>query len=127
MELATIIVMLALAEYIFFTARVGISRGKLGVEAPTCTGNEQFERMFRVQQNTLEQLIVFVPATYAFAYYVNNFWVVVPGAIFVIGRLLYSNGYISNPAGRAPGMIASMLANVVMVIGTLGMLLWGMI
>ena len=52
---------------IFFTARVGISRGKLGVEAPACTGNEQFERMFRVQQNTLEQLIVFVPATYAVA------------------------------------------------------------
>jgi uncharacterized membrane protein YecN with MAPEG domain len=127
MELATIIVMLALAEYIYFTARVGAARGKTGVEAPACTGNEQFERVFRVQQNTLEQLIIFVPATYAFAYYVDNFWVVVPGVIFLIGRLMYSNGYTNNPAARAPGMIATLLSNALMVAVTLGMLVWGMI
>ena len=37
MEYATIIVMLALVEYIWFTVRVGGNRVKLGVDAPACS------------------------------------------------------------------------------------------
>ena len=127
MEYATIIVMLALAEYIFFTGRVGASRAKLGVDAPACTGNETFERMFRVQQNTLEQLIIFIPATFAFAYYVSASWVLLPGAIFIIGRFMYSIAYTNNPDKRAPGMIATILTNAALVLIILGKLVWGMI
>ena len=127
MEYATIIVMLALAEYLYFIGRVGISRTKLGVEAPACTGNEAFERVFRVQQNTLEQLIIFIPATFAFAYYVSELWVLLPGALFIIGRFMYSNAYTNAPAKRAPGMLATIFTNAALVLITLGKLLWGMI
>ena len=82
MENATIIVMLALALYLYFTVRVGANRGKLDVNAPACSGNEKIERMFRVQQNTLEQLIVFIPATFAFAFYLSPAWVLLPGGLF---------------------------------------------
>jgi uncharacterized membrane protein YecN with MAPEG domain len=119
MEYATIIVMLALAEYIYFTGRVGASREKLGIEAPACTGNDQFERKFRVQQNTLEQLIIFVPATYTFAFYVSELWVWLPGAVFILGRFHYSSAYEKDPSKRTPGMLGTMFANIALVLGTL--------
>nr|NIP19010.1 MAPEG family protein [Xanthomonadales bacterium]NIX13796.1 MAPEG family protein [Xanthomonadales bacterium] len=72
-----------------------------------------------VQMNTLEQLIVFVPATFAFARYVSGSWVLLPGAVFIIGRLMYSSAYLKDPRTRAPGMIATMLANTVLVIAVL--------
>lgn len=127
MEIATIIVMLALAEYIYFTVRVSASRGKLEVHAPACEGNETFERFFRVQQNTLEQLIIFIPATFAFAYYVSPVWVLVPGGLFLIGRFLYSIAYIKEPKSRAPGMVMTLFANAALVLATLINLLMRMV
>lgn len=119
METATLIVMLALLEYFGFTAKVGALREKSKIEAPTCTGDHAFECAFRVQQNTLEQLIMFIPATYAFAFYVSATWVWVPGAAFIIGRFLYYNAYTKKPDSRAPGMIMTMLASAVLVLGVL--------
>ena len=127
MEYATIIVMLALLEYIWFTVRVGASRGKYEISAPATSGNKTWERAFRVQQNTLEQLIIFIPGTYAFAYYLSDTWVWVPGAMFIVGRFLYSGEYISNPDSRVPGMSLTLLANAALVVGVLGKLLWGLI
>lgn len=119
METATLIVMLALLEYFGFTAKVGSLRGKTGVKAPACTGNDEFERAFRVQQNTLEQLIIFIPATYAFAYYVSATWVWIPGAAFIIGRFLYYNEYTSKPDSRVAGMGITLLTNVALIVAVL--------
>ena len=119
METATLIVMLALLEYTWFTMRVGFNRGKFGIDAPATSGNETWERMFRIQQNTLEQLVVFIPGTYAFAAYVSTKWLWLPGALFIVGRFLYSGEYLSKPASRAPGMAMTLLANVILVLGTL--------
>ncbi|MBT8061711.1 MAG: MAPEG family protein [Xanthomonadales bacterium] len=119
METATLIVMLALVEYFYFTGRVGAWRGKYKVDAPKCTGDEMFEKGFRVQQNTMEQLVIFIPGTYAFAYYVSQKWVWVPAALFLIGRLLFSHEYLTKPDSRVPGMAMTLLANATLVIGTL--------
>jgi uncharacterized MAPEG superfamily protein len=127
METATLIVMVALVEYMYFTMRVGGMRGKTNMAPPACTGNEAFERAFRVQQNTLEQLIIFIPGTYAFSYYVSGTWVLLPAAMFIIGRWLYSLEYIKDPKTRVPGMALTLLANAVLVIGVMGKLIMGMI
>ena len=127
MEYATLIVLLALLQYVWFTGRVGISREKYNIEAPACDGDENWERRFRVQQNTLEQLIVLVPASFAFAYYMSPIWVLLPGGLFIIGRFLYSAEYIKDPKTRTPGMVMTMLGNVVLVLGALFGLLKGMI
>ena len=119
MDHATLIVLLALLQYVWFTARVGISRGKYAVNAPACEGDETWNCLFRVQQNTMEQLIVFVPASYAFAIYLSEVWVLVPGLAFLIGRFLYSAEYIKDPKSRTPGMAITLLANVVLVLGGL--------
>ena len=119
METATLIVMLALLEYTWFTLRVGFNRDKFGVNAPATTGNETWERMFRIQQNTMEQLVMFIPATFAFAHFVSVRWVWLPGVMFIVGRFLYSMEYLGSPSSRVPGMSLTLLSNVILIIGTL--------
>ncbi|MCG8379040.1 MAG: MAPEG family protein [Proteobacteria bacterium] len=119
MEYAIVVIMLALAQYLFFTMKTGLSRGKYGIDAPKCVGDENFERIFRIQQNTMEQLIVFIPALLTFSYYVSPVWGPVIGLIFIAGRFVYFNAYINEPAKRGPGMMMTLLANAVLVLGTI--------
>ena len=126
MEYAPIIVMRALLEYIWFTVRVGASRGKYEVKAPNCTGDDTFERLFRVQQNTLEQLIIFIPGIFAFAHFVSVKWSWLPGGLFIVGRFMYSSEYINKPDSRVPGMSMTLLANAICVIGALFVLITGL-
>ena len=127
MENASLVVLLALFQYVWFTVRVGLARGKYNVNAPACDGDENFERLFRVQQNTLEQLIVLIPASYAFAYYLSPLWVLAPGFAFILGRFLYSTEYIKDPKTRTPGMGLTLAANAVLLVGALFGLLKGML
>jgi len=86
-ELAMITV-LALLEYSVLGAMVGRARQKYGVEAPATTGNPDFERYFRVHENTLESLIVFLPAVWIFSLTVNYHFGVALGALFLIARII---------------------------------------
>ena len=119
MEFTALIVLLALVQYIWFSVRVGSSRGRYVVEAPRTTGDEAWERLFRVQMNTLEQLIVFVPGMFLFAVYVSNAWAWLPGVVFIAGRQLYALEYVKDPKTRAPGMALTLLANAVLLVGSL--------
>mgnify|MGYP001828293353 CR=1 FL=1 len=119
MEYTAALILLSLVQYLYFTLRVGAGRSKYGVDAPHTSGNENWERLFRVQQNTLEQLIVFVPATALFGMYVSARWVLLPGLLFLVGRQLYSWEYVKNPRSRGPGMGLTLLANAALVIGAL--------
>src|SRR5262245_37668759 len=89
-----IVVLVALLEYTVFSALVGRARVRHGIKAPATVGNPDFERVYRVQQNTLECLIVFVPAVWIFGLYVNPLIGAGLGAVFVIARAIYAAGYI---------------------------------
>ena len=117
MEYTSIIIMLALGQYMYFLGKTGAARGKYGIKAPACTGDENFERIFRVQQNTLEQLIIFIPAQFAFAWYVSPVWGAVVGIIYIVGRFVYAYAYIKSPARRGPGMLMTFISNGVLVLG----------
>ena len=119
MEFVWLLILIALAQFIFFTGKVGAARGKFDVPAPKTVGNEEWERLFRVQQNTMEQLILFVPGMIAFATYVSETWALLPGAAFVIGRLLYGMTYAKDPEKRAPGAVMSIFSNIILVAGGL--------
>jgi len=119
MEYVTIIAMLALVEFMAFGSAVGKARGKSGVVAPAVTGDETFERVFRVHQNTLEQLIVFIPSLYAFAFYVNELAAVVLGLIFLIGRAMYFRAYTADPSTRGKGMLLSFGPNAILALGAI--------
>ena len=119
MAAVTAIAMLALIEYIYFAVEVGRARGRSGLQAPAVTGDPHFERVYRAHYNTLEQLIVFLPALYAAGYYVHELYAVALGLVFLIGRAIYFRAYVADPARRGPGFVIGMLANLALVIGGL--------
>ena len=119
MHFATLLILLSLLQYLAFITRTGLARGKFGIQAPAMTGNEHWERILRVQQNTAEQLHVFIPAVASFAHFTHSTWVLVPGSLYITGRQYYSMTYVRNPAKRAPGMVMTFVANVILVIGAL--------
>ena len=113
------IILIALLQFIFFTGRTGFSRNKYDIQAPKTVGNDNWERIFRVQQNTLEQLVIFIPSMIIFSLYLSPTWVILPGVLFIIGRQIFSRLYIQNPQSRGPGMIVSFLSNIILVVGSL--------
>jgi len=119
MEYPTLVVLLALLQYVWFSMRVGMARGKYNIEGPSCTGDEGFERVFRVQQNTLEQLIIFVPASFAFAQFVSPLWAAMLGWVFIVGRFLYAAEYVKDPKTRTLGFALTFLPNAALLIGAL--------
>ena len=119
MEYVTLVVILALAEYLYFMGAAGNARRRYDIKAPATTGNVQFERYLRVQANTLEQLIVFIPAIYLAAMYTNEAAAAATGSFFLVGRALYYRGYVKDPAKRAPGMMLGYIATLLLVLGAL--------
>ena len=119
MSLVSLAVVLALLEYAILGLLVGQARGKYKVPAPATTGDPIFERYFRVHQNTMEQLVVFVPAMFIFAAYVNGLVAAALGLLFVIARAIYARGYISNPEKRASGAAITFIVNAILVVGSL--------
>lgn len=112
-----LVTLIALLEYFGFAMAVGRARYRYGVKAPATTGNEDFERYYRVQMNTLEQLIIFIPALWAFAIFVNVTWATVLGAIFIVGRALFFTGYVKAAEKRSLGFSLSMLPTLALLIG----------
>ena len=117
MAYVDIVTALALLQFMAFGMQVASARGKYGVHAPAVTGNEIFERHFRVQQNTLEQLIVFLPGLYLFAHYFNALWAAGLGLIYLIGRQVYSASYVKDPKSRSAGFGLTFQPTVILIIG----------
>lgn len=119
MALVNLIVALALLQFFAFATAVGIAREKYNVAAPATTGNEVFERYFRVQMNTMELLIMFVPAIWMFGFYVSAHVAAGLGAVYLIGRGVYFFSYVKDPKKRSLGFGLSAGPVVALVIGAL--------
>ena len=119
MEPVAIVTVLMLLQFFYFALLVGRARVRLGVKAPAVTGDPLFERYFRVQQNTMEQLIVVLPSLWLFGWYVDPLWAALVGIVFIIGRQVYLRGYVADPATRGRGFIIGNLAQTVLLFGGL--------
>ena len=117
MAYVDIVTALAVLQFIVFAFRVGGARVRYGVKAPATTGNEVFERHFRVQQNTMELLLVLLPGIYLFSRYWNPLWAAGLGALYLIGRELYAYAYVRNPDRRGAGFGLSFLPAVTLLAG----------
>jgi uncharacterized MAPEG superfamily protein len=125
MEYVAIVTILVLIQYLWFGTEVGIMRGRYGVKAPAITGAPEFERMFRVQQNTMEQLVVVVPSLWLYATYVSATWAAGLGLVFIAARFVYRYAYVKDPGGRSLGFTAGFLVTVVLLAGCLWKLVSG--
>lgn len=119
MEVVAIVTSLALAQFVFFSIQVGSMRGKHGISAPATTGHPEFERMFRIQQNTMEQLVAFIPALWMFGWLVNPLWAAGLGIVFIVGRFIYWSSYRKDPAARGAGFTITFLPTAVMLVWSL--------
>ncbi|MGC1457936.1 MAG: MAPEG family protein [Steroidobacteraceae bacterium] len=112
-----LVILLALIEYMVFGFLVGGARARYKIAAPATSGHPEFERTFRVHYNTLEMLVVFVPAIWLFGMYLNPRWSAIIGVVFVVGRALYAIGYIRAPEKREVGAMLSFASLAVLLGG----------
>ena len=114
-----LVALLVLVQYLLFGALVGRARGKYGVHAPATTGNEVFERYYRVQMNTLELMVVLLPAMWIAAAYWDPRWIAAAGVVYLVGRLIYLRAYTRDPGSRALGFMLSVAPISVLLVAAL--------
>lgn len=122
-----LVIVLALLQYLFFGMLVGRARTRYGVKAPAVTGDPIFERHYRVQMNTLELLIIFLPALWIASAHIAPLWIAALGAVYLAGRFLYLRSYVRAPEKRSLGFGLSALPILILLavdlIGALRVLL----
>ena len=119
MNYVDLVAILAVGQLLFFAVLVGRARGLYGVKAPAVTGHEMFERAYRVQMNTLELMVAFLPALYIAAKYWPQAWVAGAGAVYLVGRFIYWRSYTSAPGSRGVGFGLSMLPVLALLLAAL--------
>lgn len=126
-NLVALVAILSLALYLYMSIRVSQARAKYGVPAPATSGNPDFERVFRVHQNTLEGLVLYLPSLYLFSTYVEPYIAAVLGVFWIIGRYVYMEGYIEAPERRSAGFGIQALATIILLLGALVGIVWNML
>jgi glutathione S-transferase len=119
-----LITLLAILFYFYTSAQVARARVKYGVKLPAISGNEDFERVFRVQMNTLEWLPIFLPSLWLFAIYISDRIAAIAGLVWIAGRIVYMIGYTEAAPKRSPGFFIQALAAAVLLFGALGAIIW---
>jgi glutathione S-transferase len=105
-----VVTLLAVILYFWIGFQVGQARVKFGVKAPATTGHPDFERVFRVQMNTLEWMPIFLPAMWLAAIYVSDIGAAVLGVVWITGRALYMQGYRQAAQKRETGFFVQAIA-----------------
>ncbi|MDP5030475.1 MAG: MAPEG family protein [Paraglaciecola sp.] len=118
MPYVDLVAILAVLQFFFFALMTGRARMVTGVKAPATSGHEDFDRMYRVQMNTLELLVMFLPALLlAGKYFSGLTWLVAAlGSMYIIGRFVYWRAYVGDPAKRGLGFGLSMLPILVLIL-----------
>jgi glutathione S-transferase len=119
-SLTAIATLLSLVLYITFGLQVGRARSKSGIHAPAMTGDPVLERALRVQTNTLEWLPIYLVSLWLFAIYWGDIGAFVLALVWIVGRLLYSRGYMADPGKRETGFMIQAVVCLILLLGALG-------
>ncbi|HEX4272155.1 MAG TPA: MAPEG family protein [Rhizomicrobium sp.] len=116
--LSGISTLLAVLLLMFTFWQVAHMRGRHGIQAPAMIGHPVFERAVRVQMNTLEQFAIFLPLLWMATLYFRLYpWVPsIVGVVWVLGRIIYSMGYMRDPGARHTGFLISFIATIALLI-----------
>ena len=116
--------MLAILLYLFTSIQVSKARVAFGVKVSATSGNPDFERVFRVQMNTLEWMPIFLPSLWLFAIYISDIGAALLGLVWIAGRILYLIGYSEAAAKRGRGFGIQASAAIILWVGALGTIVW---
>jgi len=125
MHLVHTVAMLAVLQFFVFSFLAGRARAKSDLVAPAMLGDEQFERAFRVQMNTLEQLVCFLPSLFIAAIYWPDAAMASIGIVYLIGRIVYRFAYVSDPSKRALGFLLTVIPTMILMLAALAGALLG--
>jgi glutathione S-transferase len=117
-NLTALVTVCALFVYMAVTINVGRARAKYNVQPPATTGNANFERVLRVQQNTLENIVPFLAGLWLFSLLVDPKIGAGIGAAWVVGRILYAWGYYQAAEKRGPGFGIAILSQFALLLGS---------
>ncbi|MEH2011608.1 MAPEG family protein [Nostoc sp.] len=117
-SLTSLLTVLTLLFYLVITINVSRARTKYKVLPPQTVGDRNFERVLRVQQNTLEQIVFFLPSLWLFSFYVSPLWSTILGAVWLVGRIAYALGYYQAAEKRLIGFGLSSLSSTLLVLGS---------
>ena len=123
LTLPALVTLAAVFVYFVTTLNVGRAREKYKIVAPAVTGNLDFERVYRVQMNTVEQIVAFLPALWLFAIYLSPVWASAFGVVWIVGRILYAVGYTRSADKRDVGFGVTFIAFAALWAGAA----WGVI
>ena len=118
---------LSILFYFFTGIQVSKARVAFGIKVPAISGHPDFERVFRVQMNTLEWMPIFLPSLWLFAFHINDALAAALGLVWVAGRVLYMTGYSQAAAKRGPGFGIQAGAAILLWLGALGAIIWHLI
>lgn len=122
--LVAIVTLLSLLVYLWMILRIPGARRRTGIDAPAMTGHPELERHLRVQANTVEWLVIYLPALWLFAIYWNDLVAAALGVVWMLGRIIYALGYAADPKKREVGFIIQALATAILFVGALGRAIW---
>jgi glutathione S-transferase len=126
-DFTALVTCLAILFYLFTAVEVTRARLAYGVQAPATSGHPDFERVFRVQMNTLEWMPIFLPSLWLFAIHVSDMGAAALGLVWIVGRILYMIGYTRAAGKRGPGFGIQATACIVLWVGALGAIILQMI
>jgi uncharacterized membrane protein YecN with MAPEG domain len=118
-----LVTLAAVLFYVVTIANVARARDKYKIRAPAVTGHPDFERIHRVEENTLEQLVAFLPALWLCALFMSATWSAAFGAIWILGRMLYAAGYYRAASKRGLGFAITFFAFAALWLGAA----WGVV
>jgi glutathione S-transferase len=113
--LTAAVTVLAVLISIFFAINVARNRRATGIDAPAMSGDPRLERALRIQGNTVEQFVVFVPSLWLAAIYFQGWAPPVLGLIWCIGRIIYFFVY-GTSRQRFPGFAPTIFPTLILVI-----------
>ena len=115
-QLPALVTLLTILLLFGTTVMTGRARGKYGIKAPATSGHPLYERAYRVQMNTIENSVLFLPTLWLAATYGFSGWAGIAGLVWVIGRVWYALAYLRDPATRGPGFATGMLAFLALLV-----------
>jgi glutathione S-transferase len=118
-QYTSMVTLLVVIFYFFIATRVPLARRKFNVQLPAITGHPDFERVFRVHQNTLEWMPTFLPPLWLCAFYFSDVGAAILGVVWIVGRAVYYVGYTREVKGRIPGFFIQSIACLLLIIGVI--------
>ena len=113
--LTAAVTMLAVLISLAFAIGVARARKRTGIDAPAMSGSPDLERALRIQGNTVEQFVIFLPALWLAALYFQGWWAPVIGLVWCLGRIVYSFIY-GDAKARFPGFALTIFPTLILIV-----------